>query len=45
MVDDPPLVARILLALGLYGRAPARAPPRRGGTLFDDIDQCYDAGD
>jgi hypothetical protein len=45
LVDDPVLVARILLALGLYGRAPARAPPRTGVSLFDDIDQCYDGDD
>ena len=42
---DPVLVARILLALGLYGRAPARAPPRTGRSLFDNIDECYDADD
>ena len=45
LVDDPVLVARILLALGLYGRAPARAPPRAGGGLFDDMDQRYAADD
>ena len=45
LVDDPVLVARILLALGLYGRAPARAPPRTGRSLFDNIDECYDADD
>ena len=45
LVDDPVLVARILLALGLYGRAPARAPPRAGGGLFDDMDQRYATDD
>jgi hypothetical protein len=43
LVDDPVLVARILLALGLYGRAPARAPPRMDVSLFDDIAQRYHA--
>ena len=45
MVDDPLLAFRILLALGLYGRAPARAPPRSSGSIFDNIDPCYDADD
>lgn len=41
VVDDPLLVARMLLALGLYGRAPARAPPRSSISLFDDINECH----
>lgn len=40
IVVDANVVARILLALGLYARAPARAPPR-SNSLFDDIDQRY----
>ncbi len=38
IVTEPLLVARILLAPRLYGRAPARDPPR-SARLFDDIDQ------
>jgi hypothetical protein len=44
IVDEPLLVARILLALGLYGRAPARAPPRCV-TIFDDMDQRLEGDD
>ena len=40
IVSDHIVVARILLALGMYARAPARAPPR-SDHLFDDIDQRY----
>jgi hypothetical protein len=45
-VDDHLLQARILLTLGLCGRAPARAPPRTGYGLFDDVSRCpYEKGD
>ena len=43
IVTEPVLVARILLALGLYGRAPARAPPRRGSLFDDTCQESYDA--
>ena len=38
IVEGPLLVARILLALGLYSRTPARASPRCV-TIFDAMDQ------
>lgn len=43
LVTEPLLVARMLLALGLYGRAPARDPPRSTSFIDDIAQQDFDA--